>query len=78
MRQSSPKLVDAAADVVQGAVSGIPRSKIKVVVDGIPPALHDNESDDLASAGNEQLEIIQKNEVYVSKKIRDHLATSAV
>ena len=34
--KASQKLVDAAADVVEGALSSLPRNKIKVVVDGYP------------------------------------------
>lgn len=69
------KLVDAAADVVQGAVSGLSRAKIKVVVNGAPARLHDPDSEDsISAAGNDQIELMQKNELRLSTKIKDNFA----
>lgn len=67
------KLVDAAADVVQGAVSGLSRAKIKVVVNGAPARLHEQDTEDsIAGAGNDQIELLQKNELRLSNKIKSN------
>ncbi len=66
------KLVDAAADAVQGAVSGLSRSKIKVVVNGAPARVHDADNEAVAVQGDDQLDLIQKNEVRLSNKIKEH------
>ncbi len=69
------KLVDASADVVQGAVSGLSRAKIKVVVNGAPARLHDADSEDsIAGPGNDQIELMQKNELRLSNKIKGNFA----
>ncbi len=69
----SQQLVDAAADVVQGAQSSLPRSKIKVVVDGFPRRVRQDD------AGNgmfpdDQQELIQRAELRLEDKIKNHLS----
>jgi flagellar biosynthesis/type III secretory pathway M-ring protein FliF/YscJ len=57
-------LVDAAADVVQGAQSGLARSQIKVIVDGVPRRLHDDAAGDLRK-GHER---VRRNQWYFPVK----------
>jgi flagellar biosynthesis/type III secretory pathway M-ring protein FliF/YscJ len=68
------QLVNAAADVVQGAQSGLDRSKIKVVVGGVPRRLHDAENNDLDGTGSDALELAQKAEVNREDRIKDYLS----
>lgn len=73
--QANDQLVDAAADVVQGAQSGLVRSRIKVVVGGIPRRLHDTEdANDLNGSGGDQLELQQKAEVLRENQIKDYFS----
>jgi flagellar biosynthesis/type III secretory pathway M-ring protein FliF/YscJ len=71
---ASEQLVNAAADVVQGAQSGLDRSKIKVVVGGVPRRLHDAENNDLDGTGSDALELAQKAEVSRENRIKDYLS----
>lgn len=67
------QLVDAAADVVQGAQSSLPRNKIRVVVDGVPRRVR--QDDAVAGGGmfaDDQQESIQKSEMHFEEKIRNH------
>ncbi len=73
--QAPDQLVDAAADVVQGAQSGLARSQIKVVVGGVPRRLHDTEDgNDISGAGSDALELEQKAEVNAEKEIKDYFS----
>ncbi|HET6251156.1 MAG TPA: hypothetical protein VFE47_25970 [Tepidisphaeraceae bacterium] len=68
--KASQQLVDAAADVVQGSLSSLPRNKIKVVVDGYPRHVH---QDDPAGGGmfpDDQQDKIQKAELRLEEKIK--------
>ncbi len=62
------KLVNAAADLVCGAVANMNRAKIKVVVDGRPRPLRGTTADGIGD-GQEQLETIQANERSAAAKI---------
>ena len=76
MRSGSPasnKLVNAAADLVCGAVADINRAKIKVVVDGQPRRLQGNDADGIGG-GQDQLEIIRENERSLAAKIENQLS----
>ena len=71
----SQQLVDAAADVVQGAQSSLPRSKIKVVVDGFPRRLRqDDVSGGSGMFPDDQQEMIQKAELRLEDKIKNQLS----
>jgi flagellar biosynthesis/type III secretory pathway M-ring protein FliF/YscJ len=65
-------LVNAAADLVQGAQSGIARSQIKVIVGGVPRRLRD--ASDMSGDGDETLELQQKAEVARENRIKDYLS----
>lgn len=76
MRSGAPasnKLVNAAADLVCGAVADINRTKIKVVVDGQPRRLQGNDADGIGG-GQDQLEIIRENEQRLASKIENQLS----
>ena len=69
---ANQQLVDAAADVVQGAQSGLARSRIKVVVGGVPRRLHDTDNgNDIDGAGSDVLELQQKAELTRESQIKD-------
>lgn len=73
--QANDQLVDAAADVVQGAESGLARSRIKVVVGGVPRRLHDTEDgSNLNGSGSDQLELQQKAEMHRENQIKDYFS----
>lgn len=64
-------LINAAADIVVGAQSGLARSRISVIVDGVPYTLHDKEDDSLASS--DYLEMKQAAERAEANRISEHL-----
>ena len=66
----NPKLVDAAAGAVSGAVAGINPSRIKVVVNGMAQKVHDGQ-DAIADGGN-QLELLQQNEAMAERRVRQN------
>jgi flagellar biosynthesis/type III secretory pathway M-ring protein FliF/YscJ len=66
---ASPQLVNAAADVVQGAQAGLKRENIKVVVDGEPRRVQDTDNNELD--GGEALELQQKAELRLADKVKD-------
>ncbi|HZK80982.1 MAG TPA: flagellar M-ring protein FliF C-terminal domain-containing protein, partial [Humisphaera sp.] len=70
--KASQQLVDAAADVVQGAQSSLSRNKIKVVVDGSPRRLRQDSADGGMFADDQQ-EAIQHEEMRLEEKIRNQL-----
>jgi flagellar biosynthesis/type III secretory pathway M-ring protein FliF/YscJ len=67
------QLVDAAADVVQGAQSGLARNHIKVVVGGVPRRVHDTDNPD-DTDGSDTLELSQKASVETESRIKDYLS----
>lgn len=71
--KASQQLVDAAADVVQGAQSSLPRNKIKVVVDGIPRRLRQDNPDGGLYADDQQ-QAIQHEELRLEDKIKNQLS----
>ena len=66
--KSSQALVDAAADTVAGAESGLNAARIKVVVNGLAQRVHDSE--DAVSGGDQQLALLQQHEASVEQKVR--------
>lgn len=69
----SKKLVLAAADIVVGAQSGLKRSNVTVVVDGVSYPMPDRDTDAMMMAG-ELLETKQGFERHFTAKIREQLA----
>ena len=63
------RLVDAAADAVAGAQSGLSQGRIKVVVNGLARRVRDAETNPLDGGGS-LLELAQQNEVFLEDKIR--------
>jgi flagellar biosynthesis/type III secretory pathway M-ring protein FliF/YscJ len=73
--QANQQLVDAAADVVEGAQSGLARSRIKIVVGGVPRRLHDtDDANNIDGAGSDVLELQQKAEVNTENQIKDYFS----
>lgn len=70
--KASQQIVNAAADVVEGAQAGLNRSKIKVVINGMPHRVQDTENNDVD--GSEQLELQQKAEVRLADKVKDQFS----
>lgn len=69
----SRQLVQAAADLVTGAVSGLRRSKVRVIADGATYPIADESAGGMAG-GTEILEQKQSWERHFTTKIREHLA----
>jgi flagellar biosynthesis/type III secretory pathway M-ring protein FliF/YscJ len=67
--EAKQQLVNAAADVVEGAQAGLKRDRIKVVVDGTPRHVQDTDNNDFS--GSDQLELQQKAEVRLADKVKD-------
>jgi flagellar biosynthesis/type III secretory pathway M-ring protein FliF/YscJ len=68
------RLCNAAADVVCGAVAGLKRKDVKVVVDGVSRALADDSGEDGAFAGGTWMDTVRESEGYYAKQIYDHFA----
>ncbi len=68
------QLVDAAADVVQGAQSSLPRNKIKVVIDGMPRRLRQDNTDGTGMFPDDQQGMIQHAELRLEEKIKNQLS----
>jgi flagellar biosynthesis/type III secretory pathway M-ring protein FliF/YscJ len=64
------KLIDAAANTLVGAVSGMTRSKVTVIVDGASYSVQDNDG---GGAGSDTwMDIVKDHEHYFTQKILDH------
>jgi flagellar biosynthesis/type III secretory pathway M-ring protein FliF/YscJ len=66
----SQKLVDAAADAVAGAKSGINAGHIKIVVNGMAQKVHD--SDTPLDGAQDQLALLQQHEASAEQKVRQN------
>lgn len=64
------KLLDAAADTVAGAVSGLQRSRVSVIIDGASHSVADHDD---GSSGESWMDLVKEHERYFSGKIQDHL-----
>lgn len=75
MKQSGDKppkrLIAAAADTVAGAVSGMLRSKVNVIVDGASYNVQDHDAD--SGTSDSWMDMVKEHERYFSQKIQDHL-----
>ena len=69
----SRQLVQASADLVAGAVSGLRRSKVRVIADGATYPVADESATGISSGGD-ILEQKQSWERHFNTKIREHLA----
>ncbi|HEY8668985.1 MAG TPA: flagellar M-ring protein FliF C-terminal domain-containing protein, partial [Tepidisphaeraceae bacterium] len=67
------KLVEAAADVVAGAQSGLARSRVKVIVNGASYSIHDKDADG-SFESSDLIELVQQNERRFADKISSQLA----
>lgn len=72
MRPGEPpdaRLVNAAADLVAGAVANLPRGRIKVIIDGVSYPVRGREDSAPAAGGDEYLAQVQKAERYYADKL---------
>ncbi len=68
------QLVNAAADVVAGAVSAIAKQKIKVVVDGVSYSVSDKDQPGGLAGSSDVLDLVQVNERHYANKISEQLS----
>jgi len=71
-KPSTKRLMEAAADTVAGAVSGMLRSKVNVIIDGASHSVQDRDADG-NGGGDTWMELVKEHERYFSTKIQDHL-----
>ena len=69
-----PHLVDAAADLLQGSVSNIPRANIKVIVNGAPQHVTGERGDGVTT--EEQIAAVQQAEIFYSDRAQAVLSSS--
>lgn len=65
------KLVNAAADLVAGAVANLKRSSIRIIIDGASHTVRDRDS--AFGSGEDYLTYVQKAERHFHDKVLDHL-----
>jgi flagellar biosynthesis/type III secretory pathway M-ring protein FliF/YscJ len=71
--KSQKKLAEVAANVVAGAVSGLRRSRVNVIIDGASYDVRDKGGDDFAGGADEVMEAIQTGERYYTEKLEKPL-----
>jgi flagellar biosynthesis/type III secretory pathway M-ring protein FliF/YscJ len=71
--KSHKKLADVAARVVAGAVSGMKRSNVSVIIDGSAHTVHDKDGDSFSTGTEAWMESIQWGERYYADKVEKHL-----
>ena len=71
--RSHKKLADVAARIVAGAVSGMKRSKVSVIIDGAAHTVHDKDGDSYEAGAESWMESIQWGERYYAEKVENHL-----
>jgi flagellar biosynthesis/type III secretory pathway M-ring protein FliF/YscJ len=71
-KPATKRLIEAAADTVAGAVSGMIRSKVNVIIDGASHSVQDRDADG-NGGGDTWMELVKEHERYFSTKIQDHL-----
>jgi len=68
------KLIAAAADVVSGAVSGLTRGRINVIIDGASYTVQDRDVENGGLAGGDSwMELLKEGERHFSQKVLGHL-----
>jgi flagellar biosynthesis/type III secretory pathway M-ring protein FliF/YscJ len=73
VEKSQKKLAEVAANVVAGAVSGMRRSKVNVIIDGASYDVRDKGSDDFAGGTEDVMEAIRTGERYYTEKVQNIL-----
>jgi flagellar biosynthesis/type III secretory pathway M-ring protein FliF/YscJ len=69
------KLITAAADTITGAVSGMVRSKVNVIIDGASYKAEDNGDGGGGAGGTDAwMEAVKAGEQYFTQKILDHFS----
>ena len=68
------RLVNAAADMICGAVAGIQRSNVKVIVDGVSRLFVSEDGNDNPYGGGNYLETIRDAESYYAGKVQQQLS----
>jgi flagellar biosynthesis/type III secretory pathway M-ring protein FliF/YscJ len=71
-KPTTKRLIEASADTVAGAVSGMLRSKVNVIIDGASHSVQDRDADG-NGGGDTWMELVKEHERYFSTKIQDHL-----
>jgi flagellar M-ring protein FliF len=71
--KSGKRLAEVAANVVAGAVSGMKRSSVHVIVDGASHTIHDAGEDTFAEGAQSIMEGIEWGERYYAEKMERHL-----
>ncbi|HEY7118090.1 MAG TPA: flagellar M-ring protein FliF C-terminal domain-containing protein [Tepidisphaeraceae bacterium] len=66
------RLIGTAADTIAGAVAGLVRSKVNVIIDGASYNVPDKDADGLAG-GDTWMELVKEGERHFSQKIQDRL-----
>jgi len=71
----SAQMVNAAADLVSGAVANLKRNRVKVIVNDVSyPVRGTEESDSVGAAGDERLALMQRNEQYLRERLHRHFS----
>jgi flagellar biosynthesis/type III secretory pathway M-ring protein FliF/YscJ len=65
------RLIQAAADAIAGAVSGMNRSRVTVIVDGASHTVGDKEEGGVG--GDSWMDLVKEGERHFAQKIQDHL-----
>ncbi len=68
----SPQLVTAAADLVSGAVAGLQRGRVKVIVNGVSYPVRNRDEASPVAGSDEILANVQKSEAYYHEKLSKH------
>lgn len=68
---SARKLADTAADTVSGAIAGMKRSNVQVVIDGMSYLIRDRDD---GMAGNEIIDMLRSHEQRIEEKILAHFS----
>ena len=68
------RLVDAAADMVCGAVAGLQRQNVKVIVDGVSRLFTNEDGSDNTFAGGSYLERVREAESYYAAVVQSQLS----
>jgi flagellar biosynthesis/type III secretory pathway M-ring protein FliF/YscJ len=66
------KLVKAAADAITGAVAGMTRDRVKVIINGASYGVREDEAD----GGDDWMDRVKESEQHFSQKILDHFGSA--
>jgi flagellar biosynthesis/type III secretory pathway M-ring protein FliF/YscJ len=62
------KMIKAAADVITGAVAGMVRNRVKVIINGASYSVRDDDQD----GGDDWMDLVKESEQHFTQKILDH------